>query len=130
MNEFEKLTEELEQFLEDEYNEKFPIIEMVDVPKRKTNLEVIIWIDGPRNIPHAARIKFANDYGDKLFGVELIPITIDNPTIPKNILPKVKIKPKDVEDIKKWILLNKDLIKAYGKGEIDTDEFLNSIKKV
>ena len=130
MNEFEKLNEELESLLIEEYEGNLPIVEMVDVPKRRTNLEVIVWVDGPRNLPHAARIKFANAYGDKLAGVDLIPMTIENPAIPEKLLPKVKIKPKDVEAIKQWVILNQDLIKAYGKGEIDTDTFLNSIKKI
>ena len=58
--EITKLNEELEKFLEEEYNDNFPITEMVDVSKQRTNLPVIIWVDGPRNTPHARRIKFAN----------------------------------------------------------------------
>ena len=129
-NDITKINEELEQLLQDEYDNKVSFVEMVDISKQSTNLEVIIWVDGPRNVPHAARIKFANSYGDKLAGVELIPMTIDNPSIPEKILPKVKIKPKDVEAIKRWVILNQDLIKQYGKGEINTETFLRSIKKV
>ena len=129
-NAIKKINEELEELLQEEFENKIPLVEMVDVSKKRTNLEVIVWVDGPRNLPHAARIKFANSYGDKLAGVELIPMTIDNPTIPEKILPKVKIKPKDVEDIKRWVILNQDLIKQYGNGDIDTDTFLSSIKKV
>lgn len=129
-NDITIINEELEQLLQDEYDNKVSFVEMVDISKQSTNLEVIIWVDGPRNVPHAARIKFANSYGDKLAGVELIPMTIDNPSIPEKILPKVKIKPKDVEAIKRWVILNQDLIKQYGKGEINTETFLRSIKKV
>ena len=130
MNEFEKLNEELEKFLEDEYNGKFTINEMVDISKAKTNLPVIIWVDGPRNIPHAKRIKFANDYGNKLSGVELIPMTIENPHVPEKLQSKVKIKNKDVDKISEWISLNVDLILDYMEGNIDTETFLSKIQGV
>lgn len=107
------------------------LVEMVDLSKKRTNLPVIVWIDGPRNVPHGNRIKFANDYGNKLTGVELIPMTVsDNPTIPKKLQSKVILAGNDVEKLKQWIILNKDTIEAYGNGEISTDELLEQIKSV
>lgn len=127
-----QLNEELEAFLEAEYNEdlKMPMVEMVDVSKARTNLPVIVWVDGPRNVPHADRIKFANDYSDKLKGVELIPMTIDNPHVPEKLKHKVKIKNKDVDKVGEWITLNAKLIQEYMNGNISTDVFLDSIQKV
>ena len=53
-NDIKKINEELEEFLQEEFENKIPLVEMVDVSKKRTNLEVIVWVDGPRNIPHAA----------------------------------------------------------------------------
>lgn len=120
-----ELLEKLNNFFID----KYIITEMVDVSKKTTNLPVIVWIDGPRNIPHGKRIKFSNDYTDKLTGVSLIPMTIsDNPVIGIKNTNKIKISSKDIESIKQWVILNKDLLLSYSNGDISTEDLLSQIK--
>lgn len=120
----QKLNEELEAFLNEE-----KLYEMANVKPIRTNLKVIIWADSGRNLKHAPRIKFQNSYSDHVDGSSLIPMTIsENPEIPVNI--KLNIKQKDVEQIRQWVILNKDLLMDYFTEEIDTLEFMQGIRKV
>ena len=130
-DEIKQVNEELEQFLEEDCHEDLQsLVEMVDLSKNLTNLPVIVWVDGPRNVPHGDRIKFANDYTNKLTGVELIPMKINDGKVPEKLQHKVKIKNKDVDLVSQWLSLNAELILKYMHGDVNTEDFLKGIQKV
>jgi hypothetical protein len=97
--------------------------EMSNLFPKNTGLKHVIWIStlsGREN--HSARIKV--DYKK-----ELIPMIIsDNPEVKgtKTIIPAPILNP-----IKKWIIINKDLLLNYwnAKGKMDTRDVLNKLKK-
>ena len=103
------------------YKRKF--YEMANISKQKTGLDFIIWImyktnkekHGPR-----IKIKINNDF---------VPITISNDP---ELKASIKIDSKSLNKIKKFILINKDILLKYwdGMGDIGIDEILNKIKKV
>lgn len=131
MKEIKEMNEELEKFLEEEYIEanKQPLYEFADLVPEDTNLCCVIWVDGPRNMKHAKRIKFQNNTANKLNDGEMIPITIsDNPQIPKSVKSKLQIKEKDLTRIKEWIILNKETLLAYANGDITTKQLYQKIK--
>ena len=131
MKEIKQINEELQKFLEEDYIEsnKQPLYEFADLVPEDTNLIAVIWVDGPRNMKHSKRIKFQNNNATSLNGGEMIPITIsDDPQIPNSVKSKLKIKEKELTRIKQWIILNKDVLLAYGNGDITTKQLYQQIK--
>ena len=110
------------------YEDLFPLNEMSNYHGEELNLPVNIWIDGPRNLQHGKRIKFQNNYSTKFDETNLITLTLsDNPTLGKTF-KRVKVKSKDIEKIKKWILLNKDVLEDYANGNLSTRELDTKLK--
>lgn len=126
-----KLNEEIQKFLEDDYIEsnKVQLHEFADLTPEDTNLSVVIWVDGPRNISHGKRIKFQNNKSNRLNGGEMVPVTIsDNPQIPDSVNSKLNIKQKELTRIKKWVILNKQVLIDYADGKITTSQLYRLIK--
>ena len=120
-----KLDEIINEELELDYIEsnRTKLYEFADLVPEDTNLSSVIWVDGNRNTPHGKRIKFQNNNAKRLNGGELIPVTIsDEPQIPKSVKTKIKISQKELNEIKEWIKLNKDVLIKYGNGEITTKQ--------
>lgn len=131
MSEIEKLNEQIQKLLEEDYLEsnKQPLYEFADLVPEDTNLVSVIWVDGPRNLKHGKRIKFQNNTSNCLNGGELIPITIsDDPQIPNGVKSKLNIKEKDLFKIKQWIILNKQVLLDYSDGKITTKQLYQQIK--
>lgn len=131
MENYKQLYKKIQKFLEQDLLNKEKLYEMANLSQDMTNLPVIVWADSARNLKHAARIKFQNSYSTKTDGSELIPMTIsDNPQIPNSIKTKLRIKSKDLNKIKQWVILNKDLLEKYFKEDINTLDFITNMKKV
>lgn len=111
------------------------LMEMANLSKRSTGLDVIIWLQinnpqnaGKHNMP---RIKFQNNTSDKGQLDEGIPMSIsDTPEIllKSDKLNTVKLDSKQVNAIKSWVKRNKDLLIGYWNGELTTDELVDKIK--
>lgn len=124
MSIFKDLNERLQIFLED----KFAIQEMANFKGEEFNLPVNIWIDGPREMKHGKRIKIQNNYSTNFMLGDLISITIsDNPQLAKTF-NKIKIKNKDIEKVKKWIIENKQVLEMYADGKLSTKQLVNELK--
>lgn len=126
-----KLAQEIQKMLEQELKQKQKLYEFADLTPDDTNLPCVVWVDGPRNMKHGFRIKFQNSYSSRLNGEAMIPMTIsNNPEIPKSIKAKLKINQKELSKIKDWVVLNKEILIAYAKGEITTKQLYLSIKPI
>ena len=131
MSDIEKINEEIQRFLEQDYIEsnKQPLYEFADLVQEDTNLKVVIWVDGPRTMKHGKRIKFQNNTSNKLNGGEMIPMTIeDEPQIPNSIKSKLKISQKEVKRIRNWIILNRKVLLDYADGKITTKQLYQQIQ--
>lgn len=101
--------------------------EMANLHPRDTGLPVIVWADSNRQMKHGLRIKFQNSYSDKTDSGSLVPMTIsENPQIPVQV--KLKISKADLQKVRQWVILNKDLLVAYAEEEITTKDFVNNLK--
>lgn len=103
--------------------------EMANLRQIDTNCSTIIWIgtklsSSKHNDP---RIKFQNNKSTNIDPSNLIPISIEDE--PKLEISNVKLN-VSIEDIKKWIILNKDILLEYWNCEISTTECLNKLKKL
>lgn len=99
-----------------------PLFEMANLRISDTGLPVNIWLDEAgvqRNVQHAApRLKFQNNYSEKADPNNLIPISIS--THPQVLAGTVRIKNKDLNTIKTFIILNESLLKEHWNGDIST----------
>ena len=129
-NSIKDLNNKVQKLLEKYYIEdnKEQLYEFADLVPEDTGLTVVVWIDGPRKMKHGKRIKFQNNNSNRLNGGEIIPITIsDDPQIPKSVTTKLKISNKDLNKIKSWIKLNKEILLDYSNGLITTKQLYNKI---
>lgn len=128
MNEKDKITEETIKLLK--YENKYKLIEMANLAKRRTKLPVNIWVDevgNNRKVKHDdIRLKIQNDYGERA-NDNLIPVSIDNKN-PEVLAGKLDIDIKDFQIIQKWIIENYDILVQHWEGEIDTDELKDILR--
>ena len=112
------------------YEDRFPLNEMSNYSGRELGLPVNIWIDGPRNLKHSKRIKVQNNYSNRFHEEDLITLTIsENPQLGRTF-KKVRISAKDLDKVKSWIVLNKDLLLEYAEGNMSTRELDSRLKSI
>lgn len=106
------------------------LMEFANLRKDETGLPVNIWIDelgaDRQNKHYRPRIKFQNDYGDRINLSNMTPISIDqNPEI---IEGKCEIKKKDLKEIINFILDNQNVLMKHWNREIGTMQLFNQLK--
>ena len=100
--------------------------EMSNIRQSQTGLPMIVWFLGRGGEKHGPRLKVQSNHSQSISPTNLISITIsDNPELVQG-----NIDQEDFKLIKKFILLNKDLLLKYWNHELSTIEFLNQIKKI
>ena len=103
------------------------IVEMANLDKRRTGIDkVIIHVHSGKGLHHGPRVKVSNIYNkfsNDNFSIKLSDMSIVN---------KVKIKTDELDQVFKWINLNKKAIETYwNRGdEMITDDFYNMIVKI
>lgn len=113
--------------LEREYQvyDNIAINEMANISKTSTGLPCKIYISDRLGANRGPRIKVNADYSDTWSGNSFTITISDTPTVIGNTC---KIKESDIEEIKDWILLNKDILLKYWKEEIDTVQFIERMR--
>jgi hypothetical protein len=106
--------------------------EMAGFRKEYSGLPVNLWFDDSsqyKRSGHWKRIKFQNDYGNKLVSDNLLTMTISpDPKIPEKELPQVKLPAKDIACLKQFVKDNFDLLSRLADQDIDISVFLNRVK--
>lgn len=105
------------------------LFEMANVKKERTKLPMIVWLQIRHSMNHSSPIiKFANNTSCSLVPCDLISISIsDNPEIlSKNT--RLKISQSDFEELRQWIIRNKESLLKLWNNEIDVGNFLDSMK--
>ena len=104
------------------------LFEMDNVMQGETGLPMNVYISA-KNVKHGPRIKVQNNYSTNTDSYNLFTITISD--TPKKIGNTGEIKKKDIDKVKSWILLNKELLLDYWYKRIEsTRVVLNTIKKI
>jgi hypothetical protein len=116
--------EEKNRLLKSKIKEKISLFEMANLTPGDTGLKQIVWIHSQtRKEKHYARIKL--DYNK-----ELIPIAVsDNPEVKGS---KTAVPAKVLNPVKKWIVLNKDILLKYrdSNGKLSLKVVFENLKKV
>lgn len=109
------------------------LTEMSNLRKNQTGLPVNIWVDDigvERKSKHnQPRIKFQNDNADRMHEETISMSISENPEIlQKN--QKINISNEDVNKIKKFVKLNKNVLIEYWNQNIELLELFKRIKKI
>lgn len=100
---------------------------MANISAATTGIEnVILWV-GPNPSSNKRRIKVSNIPNQA--SLDTFTITIPGLKVLGTVNENF-ITPQVLEQIKKWILLNLELIEEYSDGRIFTEEFSPGVKKV
>ena len=106
------------------------LCETANIGTNVTGLPVVIWVSV--KVPNHARaqMKFNKNKGNVRNVSDLIPISIDdNPQILLNNPPKLGITNAEFEEIRAWIIKNKDILLKFWNSEIQQDTLILSLKK-
>lgn len=104
------------------------LLEMANITDAESGIDnVVIWI-GPNPPSHGMRIKVSN-IPNKIDGSDCFTLTIPN----FKIIGKVNksfIDNEKIEQIKQFVLLNKEVISSYSNFDISTGELIKNLKKI
>jgi hypothetical protein len=113
--------------------ENLKIKEMATLRKKRSGLPVNLYLDDAgtwSKSGHWKRIKFQADKSDSANTRSMIPMSIsDNPRILiKN--PRLSLSADDIEKVKIFVKMNKDLLLQLADEKIDIVEFTNKMVKI
>jgi hypothetical protein len=124
------LVEKNSGFITEQENlaENRKITEMATLRKKRSGLPMNLYLDDSKSWAqsgHWKRIKFQPDKGDPPDTRSMIPMSIsENPEILiKN--PRMNLSAKDVEQVKRFVQLNKDALLLLSDAKIDIWDFLD-----
>lgn len=104
---------------------------MINMSKESSGLPVIVWVLGENSICHnLPRIKFQNNYANKVQIHNLISLTISDDPQVLNKTIKLEITTNDFEKIRSWVIFNKDLLLRYWNYNATIEDLIKEIKKV
>jgi hypothetical protein len=113
--------------------ENLKITEMATLRKKRSGLPVNLYLDDSKSwsrTGHWKRIKFQPNKGDSPDTRSMIPMSIDeNPEILVKA-PKMSLSAKEVEQIKNFVRLNKELLLQLSDAKIDIGDFIDRMKTV
>ena len=104
------------------------LFEMSNCRTKTTGLPMVVYVStkyvGGKEIQHGPRIKVAKTYDQKFNSFDSISITIsDEP----EVIGEHQLSRKDIELVKKFIIINKEVLLAYWDGDIETIDMLNDL---
>ena len=114
-------------------NSKNALFEMANFRERSTGISYTIWVSNKTGKEkHGPRIKVQHTTSKTInYKFDFITISIsDTPEIKAGKRNINKIKPKELEKINNWIILNKEYLLDYWYNNIDTAELSEKLKKI
>ena len=102
------------------------LIEMANLGPKTTGFQYYIWVGKP-SPKHSHRIKVVNEPG-RIDPANSFSISITDE--PKIVAGKSTIPQKVLNNIIKWVKLNKDILIKHANMEIDDDDLKAGLKKI
>lgn len=103
--------------------------DMASYDYRDTGLPMNVIILSRGGEKHGPRVKFQQDYGQRLKSDDAISLTISNdPEVPRD--QKWKLSSNDFKMAREFVLKNKDLLLKYWMGELLTRDLEAGLVKV
>lgn len=102
------------------------LFEMANLSPKRTGLPFVVWISPKAGAPHDVRVKISK--GPKVHATELISVTVC-PDV--RVVGAGKMSAHDLDRLRKWIELNKDVIVKYWDGDIEyTEDAIAALRPV
>jgi hypothetical protein len=102
------------------------IFHMTNLSPRMTGLPMSVWASPRGNARHDVRIKVNMSHGRQM--------SIDNTAVvalrPRPRVVAGRLNAGDMRAIGEWIALNSEAIVAYWNEELETDEFLERLRRL
>jgi hypothetical protein len=107
--------------------------EMAGLRKSDSGLPVNLWLDDSsyyKRAGHWKRLKFQGDYGNKVNPENMFTMTVSkNPEImPKSAETQIKLPARDIEEIRRFIKNNYELLSKLADQEISAFDFFKKMK--
>ena len=103
------------------------LFEMSNIQPKRTGLSVSVWVREKREgLQHACSIKVSNIPG-RFDPYDNFSVSINDS--PQVIAGACKLKGQVLDDIKDWVVLNKDALLDLWEGRIDIGDFIEVMKK-
>ena len=118
-----------------EENEKIGrLLEMSVLTKKDTGLAMNVWVDDTNafknsHYPYRKRIKFQPNTGNRADSRDMVPMSIDPEPEVLGKHRKLRLNAKDVENLKKFVRLNYDILDALGET-ITIVDFVRLMRRV
>lgn len=124
----EEMTSRLTEMVEESLNEDC-LFEMANISKKKTKLPVIVWVQTKIITRHESpRIKFLNSTADKTQKNLLVPLSISNDPKILSRNTRLNISSAQFEEVRQWVIRNRDLLMQLWNDDITSDEFIDQMK--
>lgn len=105
-----------------------PLIAMGNLSKTNTGLPMVVWIQVRTIKDVMPCVRFANNTNDSLLPNELVKMSIsDNPRILSEEI-ELKVSSSDLDELRQWIVRNKNILLQHWCGVISTCEFYEKMK--
>jgi hypothetical protein len=102
------------------------LFEMANLSPKRTGLPFVVWISPKAGAPHDVRVKISK--GPKVHPAELISVAI-RPNV--HVVGGGNLSAHDLDLLKEWIDLNREVILRYWDGEIEyTEDAIAALKPV
>lgn len=93
------------------------LFEMANLSPKRTGLPFVVWISPRAGAPHDVRVKVSRE--PKVHPSDLISVTV-RPGV--QVAAGGKLSPYELDLLREWIDLNRDVIVRYWDGEIEYAE--------
>jgi len=93
------------------------LFEMANLSPKRTGLPFVVWISPKAGAPHDVRVKVSK--GPRVHPSELVSVTV-RPDV--QVVGGGKVAAHDLDLLRKWIALNREVIVKYWEGEIEYTE--------
>ena len=103
------------------------LLEMSNIRPAETGLNMVIYIGPQYGLKHGPRIKVSTKYGEKV-GATFFTITIANEPV---VIGKTgDIKSEDIDQVKEFVKLNKNVLLKLWNDEISPADAVNKFVRV
>jgi hypothetical protein len=102
------------------------LFEMANLSPKRTGLPFVVWISPKAGASHDVRVKISR--GPKVHPSELISVAV-RPNV--HVVGSGKLTAQELELLRKWVDLNRDVIIRYWDGDIEyTEDAIAELKAI
>jgi hypothetical protein len=102
------------------------LYEMANLYPRTTGLLMTVWVSPRGKARHDARVKVSRSGGERMVPEDTAVVGI----CPEPTLLEGSLGAEELEAVRRWIGLNRDILLAYWEGKADTAELIQRLQRI